>query len=120
MQSCATASACGHLPGYARASADAIVLGKRLGSVVDAALVAVRTRKVIRQNILWAILYNLTAVPLAAGGMLAPWMAAIGMSVSSLMVVLNALRLQRKEVAMDDSERNAKPENATGEASILP
>jgi Cu2+-exporting ATPase len=49
---------------------------------------------VIRQNVSWAIIYNLVAVPLAAGGVLAPWMAAIGMSVSSLIVVLNALRLQ--------------------------
>jgi len=104
----------------ARASADAIVLGKRIGSVVDAALIALRTRKVIRQNILWAILYNLTAVPLAASGMLAPWMAAIGMSASSLIVVLNALRLQRKETAMGDSETNTNPANAPGKASVLP
>ncbi|HNP62924.1 MAG TPA: hypothetical protein PKH39_03260, partial [Woeseiaceae bacterium] len=52
-------------------------------------------RRVIRQNIAWAIAYNLAAVPLAATGILAPWMAALGMSVSSLIVVLNALRLHR-------------------------
>ena len=79
----------------ARASADAIVLGKRLASVVDAASVAAATRRVIHQNIAWAIVYNLTAVPLAASGVLAPWMAALGMSTSSLLVVLNALRLHR-------------------------
>ncbi len=81
----------------ARASADAIVLGRRLGSVVDAARLSIKTRQIIRQNVLWAIAYNLTAVPLAAFGALAPWMAAIGMSVSSLIVVANALRLQRPE-----------------------
>ena len=79
----------------ARASADAIALGKRLGTIVDAVDVARATRRIIRQNIAWAIIYNLTAVPLAVSGILAPWMAAIGMSLSSLLVVLNALRLHR-------------------------
>ena len=83
----------------ARASADAIVLGKRLGSVCDAALVAGKTHRVIWQNVTWAVLYNLTAIPLAASGALTPWMAAIGMSASSLLVVLNALRLHRVEKA---------------------
>ena len=79
----------------ARASADAISLGKRLGTIVEAVGVARATRRIIRQNITWAIIYNLTAVPLAVSGILAPWMAAIGMSLSSLIVVLNALRLHR-------------------------
>ncbi|HLU07871.1 MAG TPA: heavy metal translocating P-type ATPase [Woeseiaceae bacterium] len=80
----------------ARATADAVVLGKRLGSVVDGVRVARFTRRIIRQNIAWAIAYNLTAVPLAASGMLAPWMAALGMSLSSLVVVANATRVQRQ------------------------
>ena len=63
--------------------------------IVDASNVAQQTGRVIRQNIAWAIAYNLAAVPLAAAGILAPWMAALGMSVSSLIVVLNALRLHR-------------------------
>jgi Cu2+-exporting ATPase len=79
----------------ARASADAVVLGKRLNSIVEAASMADATRRTIRQNIAWAIAYNLTAVPLAVSGILAPWMAALGMSASSLLVVLNALRLRR-------------------------
>jgi Cu2+-exporting ATPase len=79
----------------ARASADAIAMSRRLMSVVDAARIAARTRRIVRQNIAWAIAYNLTAVPLAASGLLAPWMAALGMSLSSLLVVLNALRLHR-------------------------
>ncbi|RLA34710.1 MAG: hypothetical protein DRR11_02225 [Gammaproteobacteria bacterium] len=79
----------------ARASADAIALGKRLGTIVEAVGVARATRRIIRQNIAWAIIYNVTAVPLAVSGILAPWMAAIGMSISSLIVVLNALRLHR-------------------------
>ena len=77
----------------ARASADAVSLGRNLGSILIAVDIAARTRRIIRQNIAWAIVYNLTAVPLAVSGLLAPWMAAIGMSASSLIVVLNALRL---------------------------
>ena len=83
----------------ARASADAIVPGKRLSSLVDGMQVAAATRTIISQNIAWAIGYNVLAVPLAASGMLAPWMAAIGMSASSLLVVLNALRVQRLPMA---------------------
>jgi Cu2+-exporting ATPase len=49
----------------------------------------------VRQNLAWAAGYNLVALPLAATGFIAPWMAAIGMSASSLLVVLNALRLSR-------------------------
>ncbi|MEX0707371.1 MAG: heavy metal translocating P-type ATPase [Woeseia sp.] len=79
----------------ARASADAVALSRRLLTVVDAVQIAAQTRRIIHQNIAWAIGYNLTAVPLAVSGMLAPWMAALGMSMSSLLVVLNALRLHR-------------------------
>jgi Cu2+-exporting ATPase len=49
---------------------------------------------IIKQNFAWTIGYNLVAIPLAASGIVAPWMAAIGMSASSLIVVLNALRLK--------------------------
>ena len=79
----------------ARASADAVSLGTRLGTIVTATKVAASTRRIIRQNIAWAIVYNVTAVPLAVSGLLAPWMAALGMSLSSLVVVLNALRIHK-------------------------
>ena len=49
----------------------------------------------MRQNLGWALAYNLFALPLAAAGELAPWLAALGMSLSSLVVVVNALRLRR-------------------------
>lgn len=100
----------------ARASADAVVLGKRIGTIVEAAAIATSTRRTVRQNIAWAIAYNLTAVPLAATGMLAPWMAAIGMSLSSLIVVVNALRLQRYDPAAAASPAKSGKETVSREA----
>lgn len=93
----------------ARASADAVSLGRKLASITTAANVAARTRRIIRQNIAWAIVYNLTAVPLAVSGLLAPWMAALGMSASSLIVVLNALRLHHGKVANSGSPGTTVP-----------
>ncbi len=78
----------------AHASADMVVLSERLGALGDGVAKARATRRIIKQNIGWAILYNAAALPLAAAGLVAPWMAAIGMSLSSLVVVFNALRLK--------------------------
>ena len=102
----------------ARASADAIALSRRLMSVVDAATIAAHTRTVIRQNISWAIAYNVIAVPLAASGTLAPWMAALGMSLSSFVVVLNALRIHRhgKHGAIDAP--SARPADLSEQVTI--
>ncbi len=79
-----------------RARADLVLLGGRLEGVVGACDTARAVHRVIRQNIAWAIGYNLLALPAAALGYLTPWLAAIGMSASSLVVVLNALRLLRQ------------------------
>jgi Cu2+-exporting ATPase len=81
----------------AQTSADIIMLGDSLAPVVTALRMAARTRRVVRQNLAWAIVYNACALPLAAAGLVPPWAAAIGMSASSLIVVLNALRLTRFE-----------------------
>jgi Cu2+-exporting ATPase len=56
-----------------------------------------RLRRIIRQNISWAAIYNFSVIPMAALGLLEPWMAALGMSMSSLLVVMNANRLARTE-----------------------
>jgi Cu2+-exporting ATPase len=77
----------------ARASADFILVSERLHAVSDALDVAARARRVVVQNMAWAIGYNLLALPAAAAGLVAPWMAAVGMSLSSLLVVGNSARL---------------------------
>jgi Cu2+-exporting ATPase len=79
----------------ARANADMILLGSKLSNLAEGVSIARRTLAIIRQNLLWAVTYNLLAIPAAAAGLVAPWTAAIGMSASSLLVVANSLRLTR-------------------------
>jgi len=79
----------------AQSHADAVLLSGGLITLRDAARAADACMRVIRQNLAWATLYNLAAIPAAAMGILSPWMAGLGMSASSALVVINALRLQR-------------------------
>ena len=79
----------------AQASADMVLLSEHLPHLVDSIKMAQQSMAIIKQNLSWALLYNLLALPLASMGYIAPWMAAIGMSASSLVVVLNALRLNK-------------------------
>jgi Cu2+-exporting ATPase len=81
----------------AKVSADIVMPGDLLAPLAAGVEVSRRTLRVIRENLAWAAIYNATAVPLAAVGLLTPWMAALGMSISSLLVVLNATRLLREE-----------------------
>ncbi|MCB1746739.1 MAG: heavy metal translocating P-type ATPase [Gammaproteobacteria bacterium] len=78
----------------ARQQADILLLRPDLGGVVAAVRVARRMARVVRQNLAWALAYNALAVPLAIAAWLPPWAAALGMSSSSLLVVLNALRIR--------------------------
>ncbi len=87
--------AMGSATDLAKTSADAILLSNRLGSLVQAFAIAKKTRNIIIENLSWAILYNGLVIPFAAIGWVTPGWAAIGMSVSSLLVVLNALRLTK-------------------------
>jgi len=66
-----------------------------LMAVVQALVLSRRTMAVVRQNLWWALLYNAACVPLAVVGLLPAWLAGLGMATSSLLVVLNALRLAR-------------------------
>lgn len=79
----------------AQTCADSVLLGNDLRVLDKAFLCAKVTRRVINQNFVWALGYNLIALPLAAMGLVPPWAAAIGMSSSSLIVVANALRINR-------------------------
>lgn len=81
----------------AKASADLVLLNSSLSALRWGIERARDTLRVMRQNAGWAIGYNLLALPLAAAGWIAPWMAAIGMSLSSLLVVANSARLLRED-----------------------
>ncbi len=78
----------------ARGSSDLIINGAHLKPVCDAMGITRKMMRIIRQNFTWAIAYNIVAVPFSMAGYIQPWLAAIGMSLSSLIVVLNALRLR--------------------------
>lgn len=79
----------------AKTNADAVLLSGHLNVLLDAMEGARRTRRIMVQNLFWASAYNAGVLPLAALGLVTPAWAAIGMSASSLLVVLNALRLVR-------------------------
>ena len=79
----------------AKTTADCILLTPQLNRVTALFTGARKTRRVVRENLGWALFYNAVAIPLAAAGWIPPWLAAIGMSVSSLLVTANALRLRR-------------------------
>jgi len=79
----------------AQTAADMVLLSGNLNVIPQALHTANVARRIIRQNLAWAVAYNLVAIPLAAFGAVTPLAAAIGMSVSSLIVVFNALRVAR-------------------------
>jgi Cu2+-exporting ATPase len=78
-----------------RSKADFILMSGRLSDVLFARTTARRAMRVVRQNLGWALAYNLTCVPLALFGLFPPWAAGLGMAASSLAVVFNALRVAR-------------------------
>lgn len=101
----------------AQVSADAVIMSDRLSAVAQCAQMARRTMRIVRQNLVWASVYNFLAIPAAAFGLLDPWMSAVGMSVSSLLVVGNALRLSRgtrRAAQMPDSAPALQPALAGG------
>lgn len=87
--------AMGSATDLAKTTADAILLSNSLSSLISALAIAKKTRRVIIENLSWATLYNGLVIPFAAIGWVTPGWAALGMSLSSLLVVLNALRLTR-------------------------
>jgi Cu2+-exporting ATPase len=85
--------AMGHAAALAQSRADLVMLGNRLEEIPAARVLARRTVGIVRQNLWWALAYNAACVPLALAGWLPPWLAGLGMALSSLLVVLNATRL---------------------------
>jgi len=92
----------------AQAAADMVMLGSRLATLSEGVALARKTQHIIRQNLGWALGYNLIAIPAAALGYVTPWIAGIGMSASSLLVVLNALRLSNFRQPADGSSLEAQ------------
>ncbi|MGE0621000.1 MAG: heavy metal translocating P-type ATPase [Pseudomonadales bacterium] len=76
-----------------KSKADVLLLSRRLAPLTELFRVALATRRITHQNLIWAALYNLTAIPIAALGLMPPWLAALGMASSSTLVMLNATRL---------------------------
>ncbi len=85
--------AVGYASSLARTAAGAVLLGGRFDTVLTLHALALKARRVMTQNLLWALVYNALAIPAAALGWVSPWVAALGMSASSLLVATNALRL---------------------------
>jgi len=79
-------------------SGDITVINGDLSKVVDAIKISKATMTNIRQNFVWAFLYNIISIPFAMFGLLAPWLAGAVMAFSSVSVVLNSLRLQRSKI----------------------
>lgn len=82
----------------ARTQSDFVLLSEDLDHLRHGLRRAAKTLGIIRQNLWWSFAYNFVALPLAIAGYVTPWMAGIGMSASSLLVVVNSLRIQRLEV----------------------
>ncbi|MGF1717752.1 cadmium-translocating P-type ATPase, partial [Photobacterium chitinilyticum] len=80
----------------AKSSADMVLLGDQLSRILCARELALKTRRIIRENLAWALGYNLVILPLAVAGFVAPYIAVVGMSASSIIVVSNSLRLLKE------------------------
>jgi P-type Cu2+ transporter len=97
----------------AQTQADLVLMSDRLDAIPAAIRQSRETLRIIHQNIMWAIGYNGIALPVAATGFLTPWLAALGMSLSSLIVVGNALRLRREHEELLSGQKGTPPLPAT-------
>ena len=102
-----TSFALGHAAPLAQAQSDYVIQGGRVMDVVHTLNLARDTMRIVRQNLLWAAIYNAVCVPLALLGHMPPWLAGLGMAGSSLLVILNALRLAAKWPVQPTDASNA-------------
>jgi len=91
----------------AHGASDFVLMGGALSRVPTAIDLARRTQRIVRQNLAWALAYNILAIPFAAMGFVQPWLAALGMAASSLLVTVNALRLLRSPASNGKAETTA-------------
>jgi Cu2+-exporting ATPase len=84
----------------AQSKADFVLMGGQLGVLVSTVLRSRQTLRIVKQNLVWAAVYNAACVPLALMGWLPAWAAGLGMALSSLLVVLNAMRLAQDDIAV--------------------
>jgi P-type Cu2+ transporter len=99
-----------------QATADLILVGEDLEALPHAIATARRTLRIARQNLLWSATYNLGSLPLAALGYIPPWLAALGMSLSSVLVVVNAMRLLPRREIQDPARQSVAPSSLLGVA----
>jgi Cu2+-exporting ATPase len=92
----------------AQAQADVVLLWGTLDGVLQALDAGRRSMRIVRQNLGWAVVYNAAALPLAIAGYVTPWLAGIGMAGSSLLVVLNALRLLKPSQCTASNAQGAR------------
>ncbi|MBK7049486.1 MAG: cation-translocating P-type ATPase [Rhodoferax sp.] len=85
----------------AQGQSDFVVLGDQLMVIATTVGLARKTLRVVRQNLAWAAIYNALCVPLAVAGWMPAWLAGLGMAASSLLVVLNALRLSSRSISRE-------------------
>jgi Cu2+-exporting ATPase len=88
-----TSFALGHAAALAQARSDFVIQGGRLMEVADTLAQARQTMRIVRQNLAWAAIYNVVSIPLAMAGWMPPWLAGLGMALSSFLVIANATRL---------------------------
>lgn len=94
-----TSFALGHAAALAQAQSDYVIQGGRLMDVVDTLRQARDTMRIVRQNLIWAAVYNAVSIPMAMVGWMPPWLAGLGMAGSSFLVIANAARLARQPVS---------------------
>jgi Cu2+-exporting ATPase len=100
------------------ATADLILVREDLTALPHAIAIARRTIKIARQNLAWSAVYNLGSLPLAALGYIPPWLAALGMSLSSVAVVLNAMRLLPRQSAAEGAPNYVQSSREAGSPSL--
>ncbi len=93
----------------AHAASGILLSSSRLDTLIEARTIAREMLVRLRQNLNWALAYNLSVVPVAAFGYVPPWLAAIGMSASSILVILNSLRIGRRLPVQGATTASARP-----------